>query len=123
MKYSETIQAHFESPKNVGSLPDATVIGFAENSSCLDQLTLFLKVENSRVTVAKYQVEGCVPSIALGSILTEYIVGRTTDELQKLTAEDLEQPAGGLPATKKHAALLAVEALQNGLEKLARVAQ
>lgn len=123
MKYSETIEAHFASPKNVGALPDATVVGFAENSSCLDQMTLFLKIENERVTVSTYQVEGCVPSIALGSILTEYVVGRSTDELRMLTPEDLERLAGGLPATKKHAALLAVEALQNGLEKLAKVTQ
>jgi len=123
MKYSETIEAHFASPKNVGPLHDATVIGWAENSSCLDQLSLFLKLENNRVTAATYQVQGCVPSIALGSILTEYVVGRTADELRKLTAEDLEQLAGGLPATKKHAALLAVEALQNALDQLEKMAQ
>jgi NifU-like protein involved in Fe-S cluster formation len=120
MKYSDIIAQHFESPRNLGAMEDADAIGEAENAVCLDTLRLFLKFdENGSVIRASFQAEGCVPTIACGSFLTETIIGRTVEDLRGLDAEWFESRVGGLPATKKHAAILAIEALQKALEALA----
>lgn len=117
MKYSEIIESHFANPRNVGELDGATHTGDATNEVCLDKLRLSLRLSEGIVIEARFRAEGCVPSIAVGSFLTEWLIGKALKELLALGAEDIEGAIGGLPRTKKHAAHLALEALHAALQK------
>jgi NifU-like protein involved in Fe-S cluster formation len=118
MKYNATIIDHFNNPRNAGALASANAIGEATNDVCLDVLKLYLRVNGDVVAEATFQAEGCVPSIACGSFLTEYVRGRSVAELRSVDAAALEAALGGLPTTKKHAAHLGADALREALEKL-----
>lgn len=115
MKYSALIMKHFENPRNAGALEHATAVGHATNEVCLDKMTIYLLVEDRVITAATFQAEGCVPSIAAGSMLTEILIGKSEQAAAGITAADVECALGGLPSTKKHAAHLAVEALASAL--------
>jgi NifU-like protein involved in Fe-S cluster formation len=115
MKYNSLIRDHFYSPRNQGPLENANAVGEATNEACLDRLRLFLRVENGIVTAASFQAEGCVPAIAVGSVLSEFVIGKDVGILRGLSPEDIDALLGGLPATKQHAAFLAMETLQKAL--------
>lgn len=115
MKYSETILRHFQNPARVGEPEEWTLHGEATNPVCLDRMRLYLLVRDGRVADAGFLAEGCVPTMAAGSWLADWAVGRTTAELAALTPASIEEALGGLPATKRHAAHLAAETLAAAL--------
>jgi NifU-like protein involved in Fe-S cluster formation len=113
--YNPTVLEHLENPRNVGALADATAHGVATNPVCGDLLQLYLKLTDGRIRAASFQVEGCPPSIAAGSLLTEMVQGRTPDEARRLRAKDVSAALGGLPRNKEHCAVLAIDALRAAL--------
>jgi NifU-like protein involved in Fe-S cluster formation len=70
------------------------------------------------VLEAKFKTQGCIPSIACASWLTERIRGKAVAELAGISAEEIAEALGGLPAASRHAAVLARDALQHVLEKV-----
>lgn len=121
MKYSDIIEEHFANPQNVGELQAADATGSATNEVCLDKLQLWLRLENGGVVAeATFRAEGCVPSIAMGSFLSQWLRGKHVAELRKLDADDLENAVGGLPRNKKHAAQLGVDAIQDAIQNFDR---
>jgi nitrogen fixation protein NifU and related proteins len=108
--YSERLLDHFRNPRNVGQLdPPATVVN-ATNPACGDILRLSVRFEQGRVTEVRYQTRGCTASIAAGSALTEWMVGKSREQLKQLTAGTIEELVGGLEPASKHAAVLCVDA-------------
>jgi len=110
--YTEAFLDHFKNPRNVGDLdaPAATVE--IENPVCGDILRLSARFEQGRVAAARYKVRGCSASIASGSALTAWMVGKTRGELAALKAETVDAEVGGLIPESKHAALLCVDAVK-----------
>jgi nitrogen fixation NifU-like protein len=113
--YSPQVLEHLANPRNAGALDDATARGEAVNPVCGDLLRLYLKVADERISAASFEVEGCPPSIAAASMLTEMINDLTLAEARALTPADLTQALGGLPRHKAHCASLAIEALRAAL--------
>ena len=116
--YSANVLNHLENPRNVGQLADATVVGTATNPVCGDSLHLSLKLAGGRIAAASFTVQGCPPSIAAGSALTEMITGLTMEAARKLTPEDVTHALAGLPRNKEHCSLLAIDALRSALAQL-----
>jgi nitrogen fixation NifU-like protein len=116
MPYSEIIQKHFSDPQHCGALDGATAIGEAVNEACLDRMRIFVLIDSGVITSCTFLADGCVPTIAAGSVLTEYLHGKRVEEAESITEEFLEELLGGLPSHKKHAAVIAVEALRNALQ-------
>ena len=112
MPYSATFKDHLTNPRNVGELPNATVVAEETNPVCGDRLRLSLIIENTQIKVARYLAYGCPPTLVSGSVLTEMIIGRTTSDAANLTGAQLIEALGGLPNRKHHAASLAIEALR-----------
>lgn len=115
MKYSAIIEEHFHRPRHVGPLDGATHVGKATNEACLDSLWLYLLIENDRIVDAAFRAQGCVPTIAIGSALSEFLIGKGLEEVRKIDECFVEELVGGLPRQKRHAAMLAVDALRNAL--------
>jgi nitrogen fixation NifU-like protein len=113
--YSEKVLEHYRNPRNVGEIPDADGLGIYLSESCGDITKVWIKVENGKIVDAKYKTQGCAASIASGSMLTEMIVGKTLEEAQKITKEDVASALDGLPEQKIHCSLLATDALKDAI--------
>ena len=96
--------------------PDVSVQ--SENPACGDVMKLMLRVNNGDIIEAKYQVRGCVASIACGSALTEAVSGKSIDAAAALRREDLVSTVGGLSNESVHASHLAMDCLKLALKQL-----
>ena len=114
--YSKQVAEHIANPRNVGELENPTGAGDVTNEVCMDRIRLTIRVEGGRLVEAKVKASGCGPTIAAASVLTELIVGREVSELGSLGRKEIIDALGHLPATKKHSAALAVEALQAAIK-------
>ena len=115
--FSDRLLDHFRDPRNVGELPPPAITVEVTNPACGDILRLSATVDDGRVVEARYRVRGCTASIAAGSALTEMITGQPRATLASITADQIEEQLGGLPAASKHAAALCVDGLRALLKK------
>jgi nitrogen fixation NifU-like protein len=113
--YSAKILEHLENPRNAGEMSDATARGEATNPVCGDLLHLYIKVDGGKIVEATFKVQGCPPSVAAGSALTEIITGLTVDEARKLAPQDITRALESLPRNKEHCSVLAIDALRAAL--------
>jgi nitrogen fixation NifU-like protein len=113
--YSETVLDHAENPRNQGVLADANARGYQMNPVCGDTLALTLRIDDGRITAARFQTEGCTASLATSSVITELVTGLSLDEALALTHEDVSEAVGGLPASKLHSAALVIGALHRAI--------
>jgi nitrogen fixation NifU-like protein len=110
-RYSEAVVAHSMDPRNLGELEDAN--GFARvTGPCGDTMSMWLKVEGARIINASFLTDGCGPTIASGSMVTEMVKGKSISEAEKTTQRDVLDALGGLPQESEHCALLAANTLQ-----------
>lgn len=82
------------------------------NPACGDILRLSARFEDGRVAQTAYKVRGCTASIAAGSALTEWMLGKSRAELAALTPAIIESAVGGLIPESKHAAVLCVDGVK-----------
>ena len=116
--YSAQVLDHFEHPRNVGELTDASAIAQVENPACGDVLKLSLRIEGDRIVDVLFRAKGCVSAIACGSALTEMIAGRTINQARGVRRIQLVLKLGGLPRASLHASHLAIDALAATLNQL-----
>ena len=110
--YSGRLLEHFQNPRNVGELPPPALTVEVSNPACGDILRLSVRFQDGAVAEARYKTRGCTASIAAGSVLTEWMTGKTKQELKSLTAAAVEELIGGLEPESKHAAALCVDAVK-----------
>ncbi len=118
--YSPQVQDHYKHPRNQGELPGATARVEVTNPVCGDTLLLAVRVEDGRISAARFLTRGCPPAIACSSLLTEMITGKTLAEIAQITAEQISQALGVLPPATKHASQLAEDSLDALLDQLER---
>ena len=116
--YSPQLLDHFQNPRNAGDLPNADATAEIENPVCGDVIRLSLKMHANRIEEIRFKAKGCVPAIACGSALTELVLGKNTQEVQRLNRDDLIAAVGGLPQASTHAAQLALDALSKALTQI-----
>jgi NifU-like protein involved in Fe-S cluster formation len=113
------IQAAVQDPKNLGEMTDADAVGTVGSADCGDMLRMWVKFkeENGRKVIDKatFQTFGCQTAIAVASMATDLIRGKTAEEALALSGEDLSAPLGPLPPMKIHCAQLVEGALRDAL--------
>jgi nitrogen fixation protein NifU and related proteins len=115
LKISEAIK----NPKNMGEMADADAIGTVGSTDCGDMLRMWIKFreENGRKIIdrATFQSFGCQTAIAVASVATELLKGKTAAEANAMSGDELSSPLGPLPPVKIHCAQLVEGALRNAL--------
>ncbi|HID89124.1 MAG TPA: iron-sulfur cluster assembly scaffold protein [Anaerolineae bacterium] len=116
--YRERVLDHYHNPRHRGRLEAPDRVGERDNPICGDRVRIELRVDGEgRVLEAAFSGDGCIISMAAASMLTEYIHGRSADELRRLTQDDLLAMLGiELGPARLHCALLPLEALHSALE-------
>jgi NifU-like protein involved in Fe-S cluster formation len=113
------IEEALRNPQNLGELPGADAIGTVGNSDCGEMLRLWVKFkeQNGRKVIdrATFQSFGCETAIAVASLATELIRGKTPEEALSLKTEELAGELGPLPPMKIHCAQLVEGALRSAL--------
>jgi len=114
--YSNKVMEHFAHPRNVGVIENPSGIGKVGNPVCGDIMELFIKVEDGKITDAKFRTFGCGAAIATSSMVTEMVKGKTIEEALQLTNKAVAEALGGLPAVKMHCSVLAEDALKSAID-------
>jgi nitrogen fixation NifU-like protein len=109
--YSDIVMDHFLHPRNVGEIPDADGVGSVGNPVCGDMMTFYIKVKDGRIEDVKFKTFGCGAAIAVSSIVTEMVKGKTLEEAKGITKQQVAEQLGGLPPQKMHCSNLGTEAL------------
>ena len=106
-------------PQNMGELPQADAVGTVGNSECGEMLRMWLKFKEDKgkkvIDKATFQSFGCETAIAVASLATELILGKTPEEALALKSEQLAGELGPLPPMKIHCAQLVEGALRSAL--------
>src|ERR1700724_4248392 len=97
-----------QNPKNLGEMKDADAIGTVGSADCGDMLRMWVKFkeEGGRKVIdrATFQTFGCQTAIAVASVATEMLAGKTVAEAKSMSREELSAPLGPLPPVKIHCA-------------------
>lgn len=115
MLYSEKVMDHFQNPRNVGSLENASGVGEVGNAKCGDIMKIFLDIEDGIIRDVKFQTFGCGSAIASSSMATELIKGKSIEEAMELTNKAVAEALDGLPPVKMHCSVLAEQAIKAAL--------
>ena len=116
----QRIQQAIANPQNLGEMANADAVGTVGNSDCGEMLRMWVKFrdEGGRKVIDKatFQSFGCETAIAVASLATELIRGKTAEEALSLKTEELAGSLGPLPPMKIHCAQLVEGALRSALE-------
>ena len=116
--YNDTVIDHFKNPRNVGEMDLGETSGYAVvgDPGCGDELNLWIKVENNIIVDIKFKTFGCPSAIATSSMATVLAKGKTLEEAEKLTDDDVITALEGIPEKKKHCSLLGINGLKKAIE-------
>ncbi|MCE5312124.1 MAG: Fe-S cluster assembly scaffold protein NifU [Nitrospiraceae bacterium] len=114
--YTEKVMDHFMNPRNVGEIVDADGVGMEGNPTCGDVMQIYIKVEDDIIKDARFKTFGCGASIAVSSMITEMVKGKTLDEALSISKEAVAEALGGLPPQKMHCSNLGADALRKAIE-------
>lgn len=115
-QFSETLMDYFQAPRNQGRMDDPDCVGTAGIPGQGRYIQLFLKVSQGRVARMQFDSYGCGVTVAVCSVLTEMVEGKTKEECTSMRPDDIADALDGIPSHKMDCAHFAVVALKNALE-------
>ncbi len=117
---ADRIQAAIANPQNMGEMIDADAVGTVGNPECGDMVRMWLKFTEKDgkkiIDRASFQSFGCQTAIAVASLATEMLKGKTVDEAREMRSSDLSKPLGPLPPMKLHCGDMVEGALRDALK-------
>ena len=119
--YSAKVMDHFQNPRNVGEIEDASGVGTVGNAKCGDIMRIYLDIDDKTHVIrdCKFKTFGCGAAVATSSMATELVKGKTIEEAMGITNKAVMEALDGLPPVKVHCSLLAEEAIHAALRDYA----
>lgn len=114
--YSDKVMQHFMNPHNVGEIQDADGIGEIGNPVCGDMMTFYIKVKDNILEDVKYKTFGCGAAIAVSSMVSDMVKGKTLEEALQVTPSMVAKELEGLPKNKFHCSNLGAQALRKAIK-------
>ena len=113
----KAMRDHFQNPRNVGEIEEASGVGTVGNAKCGDIMRIYLDIddESHMIKDCKFKTFGCGAAVATSSMATEMVKGKTIEEAMKVTNKAVMEALDGLPPVKVHCSLLAEEAIHAAL--------
>ena len=115
--YSEKVMDHFNNPRNVGEIENASGVGTVGNAKCGDIMRIYLDIDEDTKIIrdCKFKTFGCGAAVATSSMATELVKGKSIKEAMQVTNKAVMEALDGLPPVKVHCSLLAEEAIHAAL--------
>lgn len=117
--FESRVRDALRNPENQGEIPDADAVGTVGSPDCGDMMRMWLKFteKDGRRVIdrASFQAFGCQTAIAVATMATRMLKGRTVEEAATLDAAQLGADLGPLPPMKIHCGQLVEGALRNAL--------
>jgi nitrogen fixation protein NifU and related proteins len=117
MAYSERVKERFMNPTHRGTVKDADAHVTVQSEVCGDEIEISFKVEDSKIAKCMFESLGCAISVATCDVICELAEGKTPDEAEKLTKEDIIHGVGDLPTVKIHCGDLSAKGLRAAIEE------
>ena len=116
--YSDKVLEHFREPRNVGELENPDAVGDVGNPKCGDMMRITMKIndETERIEDIRFQTFGCGAAIAVSSMLTELVKGKTLTEALEVNNQTVVDELGGLPPVKMHCSVLGEQGIAEALK-------
>ena len=114
--YTEKVMDHFQHPRNMGEIENASGVGTVGNAKCGDIMRIYLDIDdNGIINDVKFKTFGCGAAVATSSMATELVKGKHISEAMQVTNKAVMEALDGLPPVKVHCSLLAEEAIHAAL--------
>jgi nitrogen fixation protein NifU and related proteins len=82
--YQELVLEHKRAPRHFGELRDATHHARGQNPTCGDDISVALRVADGRIQDIRFNGQGCAICMASASMMTEAVLGGSTDAALQL---------------------------------------
>ena len=107
--YSDKVMDHFEHPRNVGEIENASGVGTVGNAKCGDIMRIYLDIDDATHMIrdCKFKTFGCGAAVATSSMATEMVKGKNIEEAMQVTNKSVMEALDGLPTVNVHCSLLA----------------
>lgn len=118
--FEKNLEDALAAPQNQGEMQDADSVGTVGSPECGDMMRMWLKFSEKDgkrvIDRASFQAFGCQTAIAVASVATQLLKGKTAEEARQLSAQELAGDLGALPPMKIHCGQLVEGALRNALD-------
>jgi nitrogen fixation NifU-like protein len=112
--YSDKVIEEAHNPRNLARMPEPDARGLV-HGWCGDTMEVYLRLNGEMIEEATFVTDGCGPTLACGSMLTQMVTRVSLEEATEVRPQDLLRALDGLPEESVHCAELAVSTLQNAI--------
>jgi nitrogen fixation NifU-like protein len=117
--YSEVVLDHGQNPRNHGNIAKNNAFGIIFGP-CGDTMSIWLYIENKVIIDAGFTTDGCMTSLAAGSMVTELAKGKNINDALQISQQDVLEALDGLPKDSEHCALLAANTLKEAVKNYSK---
>lgn len=115
--YKSNIIEHYKNPRNTKRLDNSTHHTEVSNTTCGDEIELWLDVQDGIVKEVAHETRGCAICVASMSMLSQWLKGRDLAKLDDMDMEGfvLEQLQMEKGSGRIKCAMLSVEGVKRSL--------
>ena len=104
-------------PKHRGTVKDADVHVTVQSEVCGDEIEISFNVNDGKISKCMFESLGCAISVATCDVICELAEGKTLEEAEKLTKQDIITGVGDLPTVKIHCGDLSAKGLRKAIDE------
>jgi nitrogen fixation NifU-like protein len=115
----EILMDHYEHPSHRGTVADASFTKSGGNPGCSDIVEMSARIgPDGTLEAVAFEGQGCTISMAAADFVAELVEGKTTEEVDAITADELMDALGReLVMTRPTCATIALTVLKQALHE------